>query len=88
MKITGYLKARQKLIDAAQANVTGRARLKLYKGNVIVAGRKSDVSLYDPEIATFEADQVYHQADADGFIRLNALRVRVQKLAKSKIKKQ
>ena len=68
----------QKTIDAAQANVTGRVRLKLYKGNVIVAGRKSDSSLYDPNVATFEADQVYQQADAEGFIRLNALRLRLR----------
>jgi argininosuccinate synthase len=64
--------------------VSGRVRLKLYKGNVIVAGRKSDGSLYDPEMATFEADQVYRQADAEGFIRLNALRLRLRKLAKAK----
>ncbi len=69
----------QQAIDAAQVNVSGRVRLKLYKGNVIVSGRKSDVSLYDPEAATFEADQVYRQADADGFIRLNALRLRLQR---------
>jgi argininosuccinate synthase len=74
----------QKTIDAAQANVTGRVRLKLYKGNVIVAGRKSDSSLYDPNIATFEEDQVYHQGDADGFIRLNALRLRLQSLSSSR----
>jgi argininosuccinate synthase len=74
----------QKTIDAAQANVTGRARLKLYKGNVMVAGRRSDASLYDPKIATFEEDVVYHQGDADGFIRLNALRLRLQRLNKSR----
>jgi argininosuccinate synthase len=74
----------QQAMDAAQANVSGRVRLKLYKGNVIVAGRKSDGSLYDPEMATFEADQVYRQADAEGFIRLNALRLRLRKLAKAK----
>jgi argininosuccinate synthase len=74
----------QRTMDAAQANVSGRVRLKLYKGNVIVAGRKSDGSLYDPEMATFEADQVYRQADAEGFIRLNALRLRLRKLAKAK----
>jgi argininosuccinate synthase len=72
----------QKTIDAAQANASGRARLKLYKGNVLVVGRKSDSSLYDPNIATFEEDQVYHQGDADGFIRLNALRLRLQRLSK------
>ena len=74
----------QKTIDAAQANVSGRARLKLYKGNVIVAGRKSDTSLYDPKIATFEEDDVYHQGDADGFIRLNALRLRLRRLSKAR----
>jgi argininosuccinate synthase len=72
----------QKSVDAAQANVTGRVRLKLYKGNVVVAGRKSDRSLYDPEIATFEADDAYHQGDAEGFIRLNALRLRLQRLSR------
>ena len=69
----------QKAIDEAQTNVTGRARLKLYKGNVIVAGRRSEQSLYDPNIATFEADTVYQQADAEGFIRLNALRLRLRR---------
>jgi argininosuccinate synthase len=74
----------QKTIDAAQVNVTGRARMKLYKGNVMVAGRKSDSSLYDPNVATFEEDEVYHQGDADGFIRLNALRLRLQRLSKAR----
>jgi argininosuccinate synthase len=74
----------QKTIDAAQANVAGRVRLKLYKGNVIVVGRKSETSLYDPNVATFEADQVYRQADAEGFIRLNALRLRLQRLHRAK----
>jgi argininosuccinate synthase len=70
----------QKTIDAAQANVSGRVRLKLFKGNVTVAGRKSDRSLYDPQVATFEADEVYRQSDAEGFIRLNALRLRLRRL--------
>ena len=74
----------QGAIDAAQRNVNGTARLKLYKGNVVVAGRKSDFSLYDPKVATFEQDTVYQQADAEGFIRLNALRLRLQKLSKTK----
>jgi argininosuccinate synthase len=74
----------QKTIDAAQANVTGQVRVKLYKGNVMVVGRKSDASLYDANVATFEADQVYRQADAEGFIRLNALRLRLRKLAKAR----
>jgi argininosuccinate synthase len=74
----------QGAIDAAQRNVNGTARLKLYKGNVVVAGRKSNFSLYDPQVATFEQDTVYQQADAEGFIRLNALRLRLQKLSKTK----
>ena len=68
----------QTAIDQAQENVTGTARLQLYKGNCTVVGRKSPVSLYDPEIATFEAGSGYDQADAAGFIRLNALRLRVR----------
>jgi argininosuccinate synthase len=74
----------QKTVDATQRNVSGRVRLKLYKGNVIVAGRKSGFSLYDPKVATFEKDEVYRQADADGFIRLNALRLRLRKLRQLK----
>jgi argininosuccinate synthase len=67
----------QAAIDEAQQPVSGTVRLKLYKGNVIVAGRKSPRSLYRPDIATFEADSVYRQADAEGFIRLNALRLQI-----------
>ncbi len=74
----------QQTIDAAQANVTGRARLKLYKGAAYVVGRKSDVSLYDPGIATFEEGAGYNQADAEGFIRLNALRLRLRRLKQLK----
>jgi argininosuccinate synthase len=70
----------QAAIDEAQKDVTGTVRLKLYKGNVIVAGRKSDRSLYNPEVATFEAGGDYRQADAEGFIRLNALRLRLRAL--------
>jgi argininosuccinate synthase len=70
----------QAAVDDAQRAVTGTARLKLYKGNVIVAGRKSARSLYNPEVATFEDDAVYRQADAEGFIRLNALRLRIRAL--------
>jgi argininosuccinate synthase len=66
----------QAAIDESQKNVTGTARIKLYKGNCDVAGRKSPVSLYNPDLATFEADRVYNQKDAEGFIRLNALRLR------------
>jgi argininosuccinate synthase len=67
----------QALIDKAAANVSGTARVKLYKGNVIVVGRKSPLSLYCEETATFEEDQVYDQRDAEGFIKLNALRLRL-----------
>ncbi len=69
----------QAAIDESQKVVTGTARVKLYKGNVMVVGRKSPNSLYSEEIATFEADSVYDQSDATGFIRLNALRLRLRK---------
>jgi argininosuccinate synthase len=74
----------QSLIDEAQRGVTGEARLKLYKGGVYVAGRRSDLSLYDPAFATFERDEVYDQSDATGFIRLNALRLRIRALRDQK----
>jgi argininosuccinate synthase len=74
----------QKAIDASQENVAGKVRLKLYKGNVIVAGRKSDLSLYDPNLATFEEGEGYNQMDAEGFIRLNALRLRLRRLRQLK----
>jgi argininosuccinate synthase len=69
----------QTMIDASQASVNGRVRLKLYKGNVIVVGRESDTdSLFDESIATFEDDGgAYNQKDAEGFIKLNALRMRI-----------
>jgi len=66
------------LIDEMQQPVTGDVRLKLYRGNVIVVGRRSANSLYDERIATFEADTVYNQRDAEGFIKLNALRLRLR----------
>ena len=69
----------QAAIDKTQAPATGTVRLKLYKGNVIVEGRQAPNSLYNKDIATFEADQVYNQADAEGFIRINALRLRALK---------
>ena len=69
----------QAAIDDSQLRVTGTVRLKLYKGSVAIAGRKSPISLYDQEIATFEADTVYDQRDAEGFIKLNALRLRLMK---------
>jgi argininosuccinate synthase len=67
----------QRFIDATQERVTGTARLKLYKGNCIVVGRKSPLSLYSEDFATFEKDRVYDQKDATGFIRLNALRLKI-----------
>jgi argininosuccinate synthase len=70
----------QALVDEAQKDVTGEARIKLYKGNADVVGRRSPNTLYDPEFATFEADEVYDQQDATGFIRLNALRLRIRAL--------
>jgi len=71
--------ALQALVTESQKNVTGTVRVKLYKGNLMVAGRKSPVSLYHPAIATMEADptRAYNQDDATGFIRLNALRLKV-----------
>lgn len=65
----------QAAIDATQKNVEGTVRLKLYKGNVTVVGRESSKSLYDDAYSTFEKDEVYNQKDAEGFIRLNALRL-------------
>jgi argininosuccinate synthase len=70
----------QSLLDETQKNVNGIARLKLYKGNCIVVGRKSERSLYDADFATFESEDVYDQKDAEGFIRLNALRLKIAKL--------
>lgn len=72
----------QKTMDTAQATVNGVVRLKLYKGNCIPVGRKSDNSLYQESFATFEEDDVYTQSDAAGFIRLNALRLTIQALNK------
>jgi argininosuccinate synthase len=71
--------ALQAYVEESQKNVTGTVRVKLYKGNIIVAGRKSSVSLYNPHIATMEADptKAYNQDDATGFIRLNGLRLKV-----------
>ena len=69
-------------IDETQKNVTGTVRVKLYKGNCMIAGRKSEKSLYNPEFATFEKDAVYNQKDAEGFIRLNALRLRIRSLTR------
>ncbi len=72
----------QKMIDEAQRDVTGTVRLKLYKGNCIPVGVKAPQSLYSEELATFGEDAVYDQKDATGFIRLNALRLKMQALLK------
>ncbi len=71
-------------IEESQKNVTGTIKLKIYKGNIIIAGRRSPYSLYQEDLATFEEDSIYNQADATGFIKLNALRLSVQKLLDKK----
>ncbi|HDO36863.1 MAG TPA: argininosuccinate synthase [Nitrospirae bacterium] len=71
--------ALQGMIDKSQEGVTGTVRLKIYKGNCVVSGRKSPESLYSPELATFEAEDVYDQRDAEGFIKLNALRLKMRR---------
>jgi argininosuccinate synthase len=71
----------QVMIDETQKTVTGTARLKLYKGSVLVAGRRAPKSLYSPAHASFEAESVYRQGDAEGFIKLNALRLRIRQSA-------
>jgi argininosuccinate synthase len=72
--------ALQALVDECQRDVTGTARLKLYKGNVTVLGRRSPRSLYRTDFVTFEQDEVYRQRDAEGFINLQALRLRIRAL--------
>ena len=73
-------RALQTFMDECQQDVTGTVRLKLYKGNVVVTGRRSPRSLYRTDFATFEADSVYRQRDAEGFINLNALRLKIRSL--------
>jgi argininosuccinate synthase len=68
----------KKMVNETQHKVSGDVRLKLYRGNAIVVGRRSPYSLYDESVATFEADTVYNQRDAEGFIKLNALRLRLR----------
>jgi len=74
----------QSLVDTSQQGVGGVVRLKLYKGNCAVVGRKSEGGLYDPDFATFEGDEVYNQGDAEGFIRLNGLRLKIARLLEEK----
>ncbi len=77
----------QGLIDDSQATVSGTVRLKIYKGNCQVVGRKSEQSLYQPEFATFDEDQVYSQKDAEGFIRLQGLRLKIRAMVAKDNKK-
>jgi argininosuccinate synthase len=75
------MKMLQTMIDHTQQVVSGTVKMKLYKGNSYILGRKSKNSLYNPDIATFEEDnRAYNQKDAEGFIRLNALRLRIQEM--------
>ncbi len=78
------MKLLQGMIDSTQENVSGVVRLELYKGNCRVTGRKSDNSLYSEDFATFEDESVYNQKDAEGFIRLNALRLRIENMTSKK----
>ena len=71
-------------VTETQKTVTGTVKLKLYKGNIIGAGMTSPYSLYDPEIATFDEDNVYNQAWADGFITLYGLPIKVRAKMKAK----
>jgi argininosuccinate synthase len=71
----------RKMIDETQSGVTGDVRLKLYRGNAIVVGRRAPRSLYNERLATFEAEDIYNQRDAEGFIKLNALRLRLRGLS-------
>jgi argininosuccinate synthase len=73
----------QNTVDLIQKDVTGTARLKLYKGTCLVVGRKSPKSLYHQELATFESEEIYNQKDAEGFIKLNALRLKMRRLLRN-----
>ncbi len=72
----------QEMIDSAQEAVTGSVRVRLYKGSCTVLGRKAPKSLFSKEYATFESDKVYKQNDAEGFIKLNALRLKLQAMVR------
>ncbi len=72
------------MVEKTQENVTGTARIKLYKGNCIVAGRRSPVSLYRTDFATFEKETVFNQRDAEGFVKINALRLKIRAMLKSR----
>jgi len=72
------------MVEKSQENVTGTARLKLYKGNCIVAGRSSSVSLYRSDFATFEKETVFNQRDAEGFVKINALRLKIRAMLRDR----
>ena len=72
------------MVVKTQENVTGTARIKLYKGNCIVAGRRSPVSLYRTDFATFEKETVFNQRDAEGFVKINALRLKIRAMLKTR----
>jgi argininosuccinate synthase len=76
------------LINKTQEFVTGSVKLKLYKGNCSVAGRRSDVTLYEPDIATFDASRLYDQKDASGFLNIYGLPLKVEALLRNKKKKR
>jgi Argininosuccinate synthase len=78
------MKILQQFIDSTQQDVSGVVKLELYKGNCTVIGRKSDKSLYNYDYATFEDDEVYNQKDATGFIKLQALRLKIRSLLEEK----
>jgi argininosuccinate synthase len=80
--------AMQSLVDDANRDVTGTVRVRLYKGTCYVTGRKSERSLFDPKLATFEAEDVFKQNDAEGFIKLHALRLRVRTMRERKLAKR
>jgi len=78
------MEALRAFVEQTQVGVTGTVRLKLYKGNTIVVGRKSENSLYKQDFATFDKDAVYNQQDASGFIKLNALRLRIRAMQRGR----
>ena len=72
------------MVEKSQENVTGTARLKLYKGSCTVAGRSSPVSLYRSDFATFEKETVFDQRDAEGFVKINALRLKIRAMRRDR----
>ncbi|MFM7677517.1 MAG: argininosuccinate synthase, partial [Roseiflexaceae bacterium] len=81
---TPLRQALQSFFDVTQQNVTGTARIKMYKGNAMLVGRKADKSLYNPDIASFTMSASYNQKDAEGFIKIFGLPMKVQALVDGK----